>query len=307
MKRLFLYPLGLFLVISMACALLPTSSSPSATSVPPLPAIQSTEQTMPTEVVLPTEPPQSVPPTQQPQLPAPTQSPQPAQPTTPPQPSQPTTPPQPAQQQPTTASTQSTSFTDNFDVASQNWSDVITTTTQAKGGHMYSKITTVDGFLTFDLLDKETYDYMFYKNTMPADVTMELKFYNTQQLLNNGIALVCRASSDYSTWIEFRISSQGNYAIYHFDKSLKAQYKNPYVAYIQGVADRNIISPLPTIENDIKASCIGPNLTLTLNDKQTVTTTRTDITDGGFVGLGVLSGDFVPVNVNIDSFTTAAK
>src|SRR5271157_3367117 len=292
MKRLFLYPLGLVLIISMACALLPGSSSPTETPVPPLPpANQPTELTMPTAAAaLPTQP--------QPAQVMPTQTLPPAQ------SAQPT---QSAQQQPTAASTQSTSFSDTFDLVNPNWTDTITSTTQAKPGHVYSTVATNDGFLIFTLLDKETYDYKFYKNPMPADVTMELKYYNTGSILDNGVALVCRANSDYSSWIEFRVSSQGNYDIFRYDKSLAAQYKHTYTDYLKGVADRNVISPFPTTENDIKASCIGPNLTFIFNDKQTVTTMKNDIMDGGFVGLGAMSGDSLPYIMKIDSFTASAK
>jgi hypothetical protein len=304
MKHLFLYPLGVFLVVSMACGLLPGSTSPTATPLPPPPATQQpVYQAQPTEVVVPTQelqPTEVVAPTQELQ---PTKEPQ--------QTLLPTQVPQqeiqPTEVQPTAEPAKPTSFTDEFDLVNQSWTDTVTTTTQAKPGHVYSKIDINDGFLTFDLRDKETYSYRFYKDPMPADVTMELKFYNTAQIMANGVALICRANSDYSSWIEFRVSSQGNYDIFRYDKSLSMQYKNPYIDYKKGIADRNVISPFPTVENDIKASCIGPNLTFILNDKQTITTMKNDILDGGFVGLGAMSGDSIPVTMKIDSFTMASQ
>jgi hypothetical protein len=293
MKRLFLYPLGFFLLVSMACALLPGSTSPTATPIPPLPpTIQPAQQTLPTAAILPTQElqPTAVQPTALPFKPTAALS-------------QPTE----ASAQPTAAAAQTTSFTDQFDLVNPNWTDILTTTTQARSGHVYSKVGVNDGFLLFTLLDKETYDYQFYKNSMPADVTMELKFYNTGQIVDNGVALICRANSDYTSWIEFRVSSQGYYSIFRYDKTLSSQYKNPYIEYVHGNADRNVISPFPTVENDIKASCIGPNLTFILNDKQTITTMKNDVMDGGFVGLGAMSGDSLPVIMKLDSFTTAAK
>ncbi|MDR3576509.1 MAG: hypothetical protein P4L50_21800 [Anaerolineaceae bacterium] len=283
MKRLFLYPLGLFLLVSMACALLPGSTSTQNTPVPPVPpTVQPAVQpALPTAAVLPTQ--ELQPTAVQPAVV------------------------QPTVVQPTSAPTKPSSFTENFDIPDQNMTDVLTTTTQARAGHMYSNVGINDGFLIFNLQDKETYDYSFYKNPMPADVTMELKFYNTGQIVDNGVALICRANSDFSSWIEFRVSSQGNYDIFRYDKSLAAQYKHTYIDYLKGVTDKNVISPFPTIENDIKASCIGPNLTFTFNDKQTVTTMKNDIMDGGYVGLGAMSGDLIPYMIKVDSFTTSAK
>jgi hypothetical protein len=300
MKRTFLYPLAVFLLVSMACAVLPGSASPTPT-LPPVPTVVlptmpaiviPTTPALPTAVVLPTQASQQMAATA-------TQASQPVA-ATATQASQPTTPP------PTVAPTGSTSFTDTFDLSNTSWTDTVTATTQAKPGLVFSKIAVDNGFWVFTMLDKETYDYKFYKTAMPANVTMELKFYNTGTI-PNGVALICRASSDYTSWIEFRVSSQGNYDIFHYDKSLQTQYKNPYIDYVKGSADRNVISPLPSVENDIKASCVGPNLTLIMNDKQTVTTEQNDIMSGGLVGLGVMSYDQLPVIMKIDSFTTAAK
>lgn len=207
----------------------------------------------------------------------------------------------PTQAEPTAAP--KASFTDNFDSMTDQWTDPFWVTSQAKPGQTYSKFSVADGKLIFDLQDKETYVYKFYKELSQKDVALETKFVSKGQIYN-GIAIVCRASADFSAWYEFRVTSTSTYSIYRYDRALKEkQDKNPYVELKKGGLDINTLSP--SKENVFRGVCKGNTLTLEVNGK-TITTVETgDLKDAGLVGVGAMSADLPPVNIQFDTFSVA--
>jgi hypothetical protein len=191
------------------------------------------------------------------------------------------------------------SVQDSFD-SSSNWLQAITVTTQALAGKEQSMVQVKDKALDFDLKDKETFMYTFFKDSQKADVAAEVK-YQSIGAADNGIALICRAKADYSTWYEVRVGLDGIYNIYKYDKSLKQTGENPYVRIKTGKAPKNTI--LPVEVNSIKFICKGQDLTLDINGgKFSATEKNADLTGDGLVGVGAMSLDTVPVHFKVTSF-----
>ncbi|MEA4910455.1 MAG: hypothetical protein GYA17_21580 [Chloroflexi bacterium] len=192
------------------------------------------------------------------------------------------------------------SYYDDFSVSSADWSDPVTVTTQAQPGRSHTTVSVLDGKLVFDLQDAETYTYDFYANPSADDVAVEAMFQSYGQIYN-GIALVCRAKNDYTSWYEFRVSSTSQYAIYRYDASLREDEKNPYIQLKAGGLNIDVMRP--TKENTIRGVCQGSSLTLYVNDTEIATATDGQITEGGLVGVGVMSQSETPVNVRFDYFS----
>ncbi len=125
--------------------------------------------------------------------------------------------------------------------------------------------TVQDGILEFKIRDNETYIYKFVNGSMAEDVVIEAKWNSKGQSLN-GIALICRASEDNSSWYEARISSQGEWQFLHYDKSIRDNdpFKNPYVTIKKGVRQNRNWSD-PSGDNVSKFTCAGPKLTYEIN------------------------------------------
>jgi hypothetical protein len=205
-------------------------------------------------------------------------------------------------------------FRDEFDLPNDNFTDDYIVTTQATTrDRMFTKPSVVqDGIMEFMLKDAETYIYKFVNGSMAEDVTVEAKWISKGQSLN-GIALVCRASEDMSSWYEARISAQGDWSILHYDKSIKDAdpYANPYVTIKKGVAKHKLVKPAG--DNISKFSCVGPTLSYEINGlkgcidpsrdpKEACKTTNNEIKGGGMVGLGVMSSTFLPAQIDFDYF-----
>ncbi|MBE0696077.1 MAG: hypothetical protein IH586_04060 [Anaerolineaceae bacterium] len=191
------------------------------------------------------------------------------------------------------------STSDPFD-SSDDWLAANTITTQALAGAAKTVVEVKDGTLNFDIPDKETYIYTFYKKIQKSDVSIEVAFDSTG-LTNNGIALVCRAAEDYSTWYEARVSSSGMYYIYKYDAALKDLGQNRYVKIIAGTTPKNTI--LPTKPNSVKFTCKGDQLILEINGGKFVTTQQNvDLTGDGLVGIGSMAYDQTPVRIKYDDF-----
>ncbi|HEX7556235.1 MAG TPA: hypothetical protein VF338_06395 [Leptolinea sp.] len=205
-------------------------------------------------------------------------------------------------------------FRDEFDLPNDNFTDDLIVTTQATTrDRMFTKPSVVqDGIMEFMIKDAETYIYKFVSGSMAEDVTVEAKWISKGQSLN-GIALVCRASEDMSSWYEARISAQGDWSILHYDKSIKDSdpYANPYVTLKKGVAKHKLVKPAAA--NISKFSCVGPTLSYEINGlkgcidtsrdpKEGCKTTNNDIKGGGMVGLGVMSSTYLPAQIDFDYF-----
>jgi hypothetical protein len=197
-------------------------------------------------------------------------------------------------------------FTEEFDLANEDWSKDTWITTQAAQYREETKPSMVsDGLLEFHLNDKETYIYKFHNGDVGQDVTIETKFVSKGQP-NNGVALVCRVAPDLSTWYEARVSPQGKWSITLYDRSLKEnEDKNPYIPQKEGVMRPKLV--FPTRPNTVKFSCVGTKLTLTVNGEEVYTRNSNELMESGMVGLGVMSYDNLPVIVDFDYFSLTSE
>jgi len=191
-------------------------------------------------------------------------------------------------------------YYDDFSGSDPGWSELLTVTTQAQPGQMKSSARVVDGLLTFDFQEKETYLYKFFANPSGADVVIESKVQGAGQL-ENGMALVCRAKNDQTAWYEARISGLNQYDIYRFDAAQRDAEKNPYIKLQHGALRGDIFKP--TKQNVIRFTCQGSDLMLEVND-QTITTVQDGtLSEGGLAGVGAMSGTILPLSVRFDYFS----
>ena len=189
-------------------------------------------------------------------------------------------------------------FKDEFDLINTDWSAPVTVTTQALPQQVYSKVTLDGSQMIFNLADKETFMYRFYKNPTPQNVIHETSFVAGGNI-QNGIALICRAKTDYSSFYEFRVTSNSLYAITHYDKSLKDdQDKNPYDELKSGGIPLGKIHPNKA--NVMRAICDGTTLTLEINGFKLASYQDSSLPDAGLAGVGAMSHDVVPVNIRFD-------
>lgn len=191
---------------------------------------------------------------------------------------------------------------EKFD-SGNNWLVSFTVTTQAKPGSEKTAVMVKDSALSFDIPDHETYVYTFYKNGQKADVASEVNFESLGQP-DNGIALVCRAKEDQSTWYEARVSLAGLYHIFKYDKSLRDQGASPYTDLKSGTAPKGTFLPLKA--NTVKFICKGQDLTIDLNGgKFSASVQNADLSADGMVGVGGMSYSEVPVQLKVTSFAVS--
>jgi len=252
---------------------------------------------------------------------------QPVQPVEPAQPAQPVEPAQPAQPEPTleppapepqvaepqvvepqveepTAEPESSggyTFRDDFDTENDSFSeDTITTTQAVTRDQVQTEPSTVqDGILTFNIRDNETYIYKLINDSMTENAVIEAKWKSNGQSMN-GVSLLCRASEDFTGWYEFRMSSQGDWQLLQYDKSIRDNdpYKNPYVTIKKGVAKQKLVRV--SGDNVSKFTCSGNKLSYEVNGTKIIETTNTKIKGGGLVGIGVMSSVYLPVIIQWD-------
>jgi hypothetical protein len=186
-----------------------------------------------------------------------------------------------------------TGASEEFESASQveeKWSDTVIVTSKDKKA---VDVSLRDGGLRFDLRANDSYVYRFYESGTYNDVTIEAEVENLG-LRNNGIALVCRANADRTEWIEFRVTNQGRYDLYHYDHELTYEYKNPYEALIR-TGNSDAFKPIKN--NVIKVICDGNTYSLTVNDELIFQEEMQIIEGEGGVGVGAMAFDELPVNI----------
>ncbi len=288
MKRALLIPLIVLMMASMACSLFspkpaeptPTPAAPTANIAlePTETAVEAIEATAPpaeqptdTEIA-PTE--TEIPATEAPAAPAATE--------TAPKPS---------------------SFKDTFDRTNPDWSKPVIVTSQAAGHEPYVKISIDSGVMRFAISDKETYVYKFLPNSPDGATTIEADFQNVGAL-DTGIALVCKANTDYTSWYEMRISAYDNYYhFYKYDKTRKEKEgKNPYLELGKGHV--KVDEYYPTKQNHIVFSCTNNALTLDFNNGKKKAWLALDSSlDGNILGVGVMSSALIPATIDFDTIS----
>jgi hypothetical protein len=210
---------------------------------------------------------------------------------------------EPQAEAPTAAPDSSGGFTfhDDFDTESDSYTeDTITTTQAVTRDQVQTEPSSVqDGILTFNIRDNETYIYKLINNSMTENAVIEAKWKSNGQSLN-GVALLCRASEDFSGWYEFRMSAQGEWQFLQYDKSIRDNdpYKNPYVSIKKGQAKQKLVRV--TGDNVSKFTCNGNKFAYEINGTKIYETTNTKIKGGGLVGIGVMSSTYLPVILQFD-------
>jgi hypothetical protein len=182
---------------------------------------------------------------------------------------------------------------EEFESATQvakEWSDTLIVTSKDDNA---IDVSLKDGGLRFDVKANDSYVYKFYESGKYTDVSIEVEVENLG-LRNNGIALLCRANDDRTEWIEFRVTNQGRYDLYHYDHELVYEYENPYVELIRtGTTD----AFKPIKNNVIVVTCDGNNYSLTVNDELIFDEEMQVIEGEGGVGVGAMAFDELPVSI----------
>lgn len=195
-----------------------------------------------------------------------------------------------------------TSIIDPLAGKNDQWEDPWIVTTQANRQNMQTTVGNVKGALVFNLLDKETYIYQFYKNPMQANVSLQVT-YQSSGSRNDGIALACRATPDHSAWYEIRLNSHGQFQILRYDRSRKENGdQNPYISLKIGALKGGAFNPEST--NQLRFNCVDSTLTLDINGGAQIISVQDDaLNRSGMVGMGAMSGADVPVKITFRDFS----
>jgi hypothetical protein len=274
MKRPFIIPLVGMAFASFACGLASGLVSPKT----PSPQLALTAAVNPTAALL-----------------SPTLAPLPSVTSSEPSPSsgptQPASPPaQPAAPAPQT-------FTETFDQTNDHWSDPLIVTSQAPGRDPLYKLSLENGRLRVALQDKETYLYSFFNDQFGSPASISIT-YEYRTLNESGVALVCRANAEKTDWYEARlIAGESKYDLYAYHKRQSEDDQNPYTLLAQGVLQIKEFSPVKS--NVVTFTCADKELKLDLNNGARVITQSVDgAVRGSLLGIGVMSYDTVPVNID---------
>ncbi len=283
MKRTLLIPLVILLMASMACSLF-TPKPAEPTKVPAIAAPIATEPPAATETAVQaveaTAPPAEEPTNTEA---APTDV--------------------PATEPPaaTATATKPASYKDTFDRSNTDWSKPVIITSQAAGRQPYVKVTVESGTMRFAIDDKDTYVYKFLLKGPEGAATVEADFQN-KGAIDTAVAFVCKASQDYTSWFEVRVSATNNYYyFFKYDKSMKdTGGKSPYL--MLGKGHMKIDEYFPLKPNHLIFSCTDDTLTLDVNNGKLKASQSLDSTlDGNITGVGVLSSALLPATIDFET------
>lgn len=278
MKKVLLYPLFIFLFVSLACGFGGGDEEPPTTEPPAIPTVVELPPTEPPEI--PTE----MPPTEPPEVPTPI----------------------PTEQE---ASSEETEETDQTSAGSGEWS------TWVAAGDKTKQFANLSGnLLKIKLPSAETYAYAEIIDANYTDVYVEAEV-ETLNGGTNGLAVLCRSSED--GWYEVRIHtigskdySAGSFQVYRYDSSLLDQKKNPYVNLLPDLIKLNSVDIINGYKvNKVGLLCEGNQFKVFINGKvQMLKGEELVMTDNAFpagsVGVGAMSfGEgSVEIIVNTDQF-----
>lgn len=179
---------------------------------------------------------------------------------------------------------------ESFETASEDWQGPLIVSSQ-NADAVYVDFD--DSMLNFDLKSKESYVYEILTGKTYQDVVIQTEVKNKGMLVN-GMSILCRVNDEQTKWYEFRISSGGEYQFFIFDKSLKDAGKNPYKELVKrGVNDAISVEKA----NAVVASCEGTKFTLKVNDTLIFEKENGDWSEAGYVGVGAVAYDTVPVQI----------
>ena len=199
-----------------------------------------------------------------------------------------------------------TKYTETFDKPNDAWTALQIVTSQAGEDQppVLSKLE--NGRLRLSVQEKETYAYQFLKTPINGNVSIGAT-YEYRTLVNNGVALVCKADPGYKSWYEVRLlSPEGKYDIYQYDQQRKADNKNPYILLGTGLMKPKEFSTSQL--NTVILTCTNNELKLDVNNGARVITQTVDSgLTGTLSGIGVMSYNLVPVNIDFKTVTLQSQ
>ena len=184
-------------------------------------------------------------------------------------------------------------YTETFDGNIDNYTYFNT----GEGDEDKMTLETDDGSLVFDLKDENLWIYVTYNAFTYEDVSLEVVADNRGKNSNN-ISLLCRYDPDEG-WYEFNISNGGLYDIFAYDAT--GAVRKGYNSIVNGAS--KAVKQGREI-NTYGASCIGDELTLTINGEEvkSIKDSKYKFREGK-VGFSVSSFNVLPILVNVDEFT----
>ena len=276
-KKVYILPLMLLVLASMACSVLggaqPTEEVVLPTAIPTM-AVEE----LPTEL-----PPTPVPPTPEPVVEQPTEAAMEA-PTEPPAPQAP---------------------------AEPQWETWV-----AAGDPSKEYVESSGSRMNFQLPSPETYAYADRVDAVYGDVYVEAEF-ETFKGGPNGIAVICRGSDRgwYELRIATVNSSDrpfaGSYELYRYDYSLKQQGKNPYFNLLKNMPRINTVDIVNGYTyNKIGLLCEGNQIRPFINGVEQFPNKQEifdDVLKEGTVGVGAMSFSGGAVEIVFNSFTVEPR
>lgn len=136
----------------------------------------------------------------------------------------------------------------------------------------------------------DIYSYVYYDPYTYTDVRLDIEVENVG-VNNNSVNLVCRYDPDLG-WYEFNIDSDGEWALWYYDKVIAEGYTMLYNGGSTAVKmgrDTNIYT----------VTCVGEELSLYVNGELEKTVKNKDIKEGQ-IGFGISSYGVYPVLMNVN-------
>ncbi len=188
-------------------------------------------------------------------------------------------------------------ITETFDEPDDAWSPLKIVTSQAAGHDPLVKTALENGRLRVSIQDKETYVYQFLKTPVQGSASISAT-YEYRTLQSSGVALVCDADPNFTAWYEIRLlGAESKVDFYQYDQKLKADGKNPYVLLGSAILAAREFSSAGV--DTVRLSCSDRKLSLDLNQgARVITQTVSADLKGGLGGIGVMSYNLLPVNID---------
>jgi hypothetical protein len=144
------------------------------------------------------------------------------------------------------------------------------------------------GVLRFDLYSPDLALYHTYTPHTYQDVRVDMEVENKGTTVNN-VTLYCRFT-DYG-WYEFIADSGGYYSIIRYYEDGSKELASGGIRSMKFGAEK---------ENVYTAICKGKTLTYLVNDVEIARVKDEEIPDPGYIGFSIVSGQVLPVSVEIN-------
>ena len=181
-------------------------------------------------------------------------------------------------------------FTEDFNGSLDSWKYLI-----AGGRDTQIKSNLGDGFLDITLTEKQLRYYNYYTVATYDNTRIDARVENLSD--NPSIFIIICRYDENNGWYEFNINSGGLYSILR--TTWDTGKSNVSSAVVANGGSREI--HLGKAVNEYSATCNGRDLSLTINGTEVrFETDNQFLLTSGYVGFGVASEKFAPVNAKID-------